>query len=129
MQADTWRSGEPFSRPSHLYRLRSASQGTGCRFRKLFKVINEKIIVRAQRGDQQAFQQLVETYHGIVWRTARLLLRDAALTDDTVQEAWIDVWRGLPRLQHHQTFRSWLLTIVTNRCRMALRRSVPLTIS
>lgn len=92
-------------------------------------MINEDIIARAQRGDQQAFQQLVEAYHGIVWRTARILLRDSALTEDVVQEAWIDAWRGLPRLQNPHTLRSWLLTVVTNRCRMALRRSVPVTIS
>lgn len=92
-------------------------------------MIHENIIARAQKGDQQAFQQLVEAYHGIVWRTARVLLGDSALTEDIVQEAWIDVWRGLPRLQHYQTIRSWLLTVVTNRCRMALRRSTLVTVS
>lgn len=88
-------------------------------------MIEESIILRAQRGDSQAFQQIVEEYHGIAWRTARVLLGDSTLIEDVLQEAWIDVWRGLPRLQHRQTLRSWLLTVIANRCRMALRRTVP----
>jgi RNA polymerase sigma factor (sigma-70 family) len=92
-------------------------------------VIEESIILRAQRGDSQAFQQIVEEYHGITWRTARVLLGNSALTEDVLQEAWIDVWRGLPRLQNRQTIRSWLLTVIANRCRMALRRSAPAVVS
>ena len=68
-------------------------------------MINEATILRAQKGDQQAFQQLVEAYHSIIWRTARILLRDSALTEDIVQEAWIDIWKGLPRLQNTHTLR------------------------
>jgi RNA polymerase sigma factor (sigma-70 family) len=92
-------------------------------------MIEESIVLRAQRGDSQAFQQIFEEYHGIAWRTARVLLGDSALVEDALQEAWIDVWRGLPRLQHRQTIRSWLLTVIANRCRMALRRPVPAAVS
>jgi RNA polymerase sigma-70 factor (ECF subfamily) len=92
-------------------------------------VIDENIISRAQKGDTQAFQQIVEEYHGLLWRTARILLRNPTLTEDVLQEAWIDVWRGLPHLQKRQTLRSWLLTVVTNRCRMSLRRSAPASVS
>ncbi|GHO74062.1 RNA polymerase subunit sigma-24 [Ktedonobacter sp. SOSP1-85] len=92
-------------------------------------MIDETIILRAQKGDSRAFQQIVEKYHGLTWRTARVLLGNSTLVEDILQEAWIDVWRGLPRLQNRQTFRSWLLTVVANRCRMTFRRSVPMTVS
>ncbi len=93
------------------------------------KVIEENIIRSAQEGDSRAFQQIVEEYHAVTWRTARILLRNSHLTEDVLQEAWIDIWRGLPRLQNHQTLRSWLLTVVANRCRMTLRRSALATVS
>jgi RNA polymerase sigma factor (sigma-70 family) len=92
-------------------------------------VLHKTLIMQAQQGDQQAFQQIVEAFHGVVWRTVRILLKDATLTEDIVQEAWIDVWRGLPHLQHPHAFRSWLLIVVANRCRMASRRTVLATIS
>lgn len=92
-------------------------------------MIDKKIIFRAQRGDAQAFQRIVEEYHQLLWRTARILLRNPTLTEDVLQEAWIDIWKGLPRLQDYLTIRSWLLTVVANRCRMTLRRAAPVTVS
>jgi RNA polymerase sigma-70 factor (ECF subfamily) len=49
--------------------------------------------------------------------------------DDILQEAWIDVWKGLAKMQNPLTLRSWLLTVVANRCRMTLRRNALLTVS
>jgi len=92
-------------------------------------VIDKQVILRAQRGDTQAFQHIVEEHYEVSWRTAHILLRNGASTEDVLQEAWIDVWRGLPRLQHFQTLRSWVLTVVANRCRMTLRRSALMTVS
>jgi RNA polymerase sigma-70 factor (ECF subfamily) len=79
-------------------------------------------IRRAQSGDQAAFRQLVESYTWLVWRTAQALLPDRSLVEDVMQEAWIDVWRGLPGFERQRPFRPWLLTIVARRCWMAARR-------
>ncbi len=84
--------------------------------------LDERIIQHAQSGNQQAFQQLIEMYHPIAWRTARVLLPERTAIEDVMQEVWLDVWRGLPRFQRERQFRPWLLTIVANRCRMLLRR-------
>jgi RNA polymerase sigma-70 factor (ECF subfamily) len=109
--------------------MRSASYRKVVPIQKVSKVIEKNIILRAQRGDARAFQQIVEEYHRLLWRTARILLRDPTLTDDVLQEAWIDIWKGLPRIQNHLTIRAWLLTVVANRCRMTLRRTTPTTVS
>jgi RNA polymerase sigma-70 factor (ECF subfamily) len=109
--------------------MRSASYRKVVPIQKVSKVIEKNIIFRAQRGDARAFQQIVEEYHRLLWRTARILLRDLTLTDDVLQEAWIDIWKGLPRIQNYLTIRAWLLTVVANRCRMTLRRTTPTTIS
>lgn len=95
----------------------------------MFKVIDETIILRAQRGDARAFQSIVEEYHGVTWRIARVFLRNPTLVEDVLQEVWLDAWRGLPHLHKRQTLRSWLLTIVANRCRMILRRAALPTVS
>lgn len=80
------------------------------------------IIQRAQMGDQLAFQQLIEAYNAVAWRTAQVLLPHRAPVEDVMQEVWLDVWRGLSRFQRGRPFRPWLLTIVANRCRMTTRR-------
>ncbi len=84
--------------------------------------MHDDLIRRAQMGDQRAFQQLVESYSDIAWRTARVLLANHVLAEDVLQEAWVDVWRGLPHFQQNRPFRPWLLTIIANRCRMTIRR-------
>jgi len=80
------------------------------------------VITRASQGDALAFQRLVERYADLVSRLARTLLADPALAEDAAQEAWVDVWRSLPRFDTAQPFRPWLLTVVANRCRKAVRR-------
>jgi RNA polymerase sigma factor (sigma-70 family) len=88
------------------------------------RVEESSVIRRAQTGDQRAFQQLVETHHALVWRTARALLGDAAAAEEVEQEAWLDVWRGLPAFQVDRPFHPWLLTVVVNRSRKHARRQV-----
>lgn len=80
------------------------------------------LITHASQGDALAFQRLVERYADLVSRLARTLLADRALAEDAAQEAWVDVWRSLPRFDTGQPFRPWLLTVVANRCRKAVRR-------
>lgn len=82
----------------------------------------DELIARAQRGDNEAFRQLVEAYSDVAWRTGRVLLRDRQMAEDAVQEAWLDLWRSFERFSLDRPFRPWLLTLVANRCRMAARR-------
>ena len=93
--------------------------------------MEDDLILQAQLGNTEAFRRLVVMHGDIAWRTARVLLRDAGRAEDAVQEAWLDAWRGLAGFQIHRAFRPWLLTLVANRCRMALRRrtltTVPIT--
>lgn len=86
----------------------------------------EDVIRRAQRGDQEAFQRLVESYAEVVWRTALVLLPSRTLAEQAIQEGWLDVWRGLSRYQPHRPFRPWLLTVIANRCRMEARNHDPI---
>jgi RNA polymerase sigma-70 factor (ECF subfamily) len=84
--------------------------------------MHEEMIRRAQQGDTVAFRALVEAYSPGAWRVAQILMTDRGNAEDALQEAWIDVWRGLPRYDTARPFRPWLLAIVGNRCHMLRRR-------
>ncbi len=56
-------------------------------------------------------------YGEIAFRTAYLILRDAAEADDTVQEAFVKAYYALPRFRDGALFRPWLLRIVANEAR------------
>ena len=78
----------------------------------------DDLIRRASAGDQAAFRELVQAYTPMTVLTARVLLSNRGDADDAVQEAWLDVWRGLPGFRVGLPFRPWLLAVVKNRCRM-----------
>jgi RNA polymerase sigma-70 factor (ECF subfamily) len=84
--------------------------------------MDDDLIARAQHGDQQAFEGLVDRYADIAWRTAWVLLADRTRAEDALQEAWLDLWRNLGRYGPDRPFRPWLLRIVANRCRSQARR-------
>ena len=87
--------------------------------------MEDELIRRAAKGDQQAFRKLVETYALVVERTAVAVAGDASIAEDGGQGAWLDAWRALPRFELGRPFRPWLLVIVANRARKQKRRFVP----
>lgn len=75
----------------------------------------------ARKGEEGAFNQLVELYRQAAERLAQQILRTEEAAADAVQEALIKAYRAMPRFQDGN-FRSWLLRIVTNTCYDHLRR-------
>jgi RNA polymerase sigma factor (sigma-70 family) len=67
-------------------------------------------VVRCQLGERRAFRDLIEQWqrplYGYVMRMAP---PDRA--DDIVQDVWLKVVRGLPRLRDPVAFPSWLFSI------------------
>lgn len=90
-------------------------------------MIEDDLVRRAQAGEQAAFRQLLDSYSTLTERTARVLLADRRDAEDAVQDAWLDAWRGLHTFQHGRPFRPWILTLVSNRCRMLARKAKPPT--
>ena len=72
---------------------------------------------RARRGDDTAFGGLVALHQEVAFRTAYLVLGDAAEAEDAAQEAFVKVHRSLGRFRDGEPFRPWLLAIVGNTAR------------
>ena len=87
---------------------------------------DELLVVRCQLGEREAFAELVRAWHDPVWTYVRRMLGPAD-ADDVVQEVWLAVLRGLPRLRQPGRFAPWLFTIarraVTNRLRAEYARA------
>jgi len=86
-------------------------------------VRDEAALIRAaQRGDQDAFEQLVRSYDQGVLRLAMNLLRSPEDARDVYQEAFLRVYRNLHLFRFDCSFHTWLHRIVTNLCLDQLRR-------
>ena len=77
---------------------------------------NKYLITRARLGDRAALAQLVPRYQRKFLGHAYRLLRDAELARDAVQEGWIDILRGLHKLQDEGAFSAWAFRIITRKC-------------
>jgi RNA polymerase sigma-70 factor (ECF subfamily) len=82
----------------------------------------DSLIRAAQRGDQDAFAELVRTYDRSVLRLAMNLLRSPEDARDVYQEAFLRVFRSLDTFRFDCSFHTWLYRIVTNICLDHLRK-------
>src|SRR5678809_1371466 len=85
--------------------------------------VDEATVIRAvQRGDQDAFEQLVRAYDQSVLRLAMNLLRSPEDARDVYQEAFLRVYRNIHTFRFDCSFHTWLYRIVTNICLDQLRK-------
>jgi RNA polymerase sigma factor (sigma-70 family) len=75
---------------------------------------------RARDGDPDAYQVLVARYTAPAHRLA-YFLGAGGDAEDVVQEAFVKAYRALPRYRPGAPFRPWLLRIVANETKNAVR--------
>ena len=80
------------------------------------------LVQAAQRGDESAFELLLEPLLDHGYRLACAMLHDHSAAQDAVQEAAFRAWQKVAQLRDPDDMRPWFLTIVANQCR-TLRRS------
>lgn len=85
------------------------------------RLLGEYLVLQAQAGDRRAFEQLVRLWQGDLLRHARRLSDDAEQAGDIMQEAWLDIVRGLNRLQAPAAFPAWAWRIVSRKAAARVR--------
>jgi RNA polymerase sigma-70 factor (ECF subfamily) len=85
------------------------------------KDVEKKLIRRASKGCLDAFNQLVLCYQDMAYRHAYALLGDIDSAEDITQESFIKAFKSIRRF-HGDSFRAWLLKIVTNTAYDLLRQ-------
>lgn len=82
----------------------------------------QELAVAAQAGDRPAFERLIRSYKGSLYRLLRRYVADADDAYDLLQETFISAWIALRRYDPQQPFSRWLRTIALNKCRDHGRR-------
>jgi RNA polymerase sigma-70 factor (ECF subfamily) len=79
------------------------------------------LINSAQRGDVDAFNELVLHYQDLMYRIALRIVRDECIAEDAVQEAMIHAFRHIKSFRGGN-FKSWLARVTVNAVYDELRR-------
>jgi RNA polymerase sigma-70 factor, ECF subfamily len=80
------------------------------------------LIRRAQRGDEQAFAGLFNTYKKRVYSVCLSMTKDIAEAEDLTQEAFLQVFRSVGSFRGDSAFSTWLYRVTVNTVLMKLRR-------
>ena len=84
---------------------------------------DEALIALAARGEEPALAALYDRYGRVAYGLALRVLRDSALAEDAVQDAFLAVWRSAHRYMPERSKPStWILTFVHRRAVDLVRR-------
>jgi RNA polymerase sigma-70 factor (ECF subfamily) len=84
-------------------------------------VTTPHLLSRAQSGDGDAFQELIEPYRGELQVHCYRMLGSFQDAEDALQDTLLAAWRGIGGFEGRASIRTWLYRIATNRCLNALR--------
>lgn len=85
-------------------------------------VLTEFTAAGARNGDRRSFDLLYRQWQPKLTRFAVRLTRNPDAVVDIMQDSWVAIAKGLPRLNHTARFKAWAYRIVSNKCRDWIRR-------
>jgi RNA polymerase sigma factor (sigma-70 family) len=80
------------------------------------------LVIRAQSGDLETFGRIVRRFQDMACGYAYAILGDFHLAEDAAQEAFIQAYRDLPKLDEPAAFPGWFRRIVFKHCDRLVRR-------
>jgi RNA polymerase sigma-70 factor, ECF subfamily len=78
--------------------------------------LDPKIILAAQRGENEAIEMLVKHHQGYVYRLICRQVRNPSWAEDLTQDVFIRAFRSLHSLSEPHKFTAWLTRIALNVC-------------
>lgn len=84
------------------------------------EMTDDECVRAAVAGNGAAFARLVDRHSPACLRYARRMLGSREDAEDATQEAIVRAHRALARYDGRTSFRTWLMSILVNRCRTAL---------
>jgi len=86
---------------------------------------DRELLRQIAKSDTEAYRALFDRYAPTALALALRLVRHRPLAEESVQEAFFEVWRGADRYQESRgSVRAWIMTLVHNRAVDALRREL-----
>jgi len=76
--------------------------------------VERQLVIRAQQGDQDAFDQLALHITDRLYAVAYRILRHGPSAEDATQHALVSIWRQLPGLRDPDRFEAWAYRLLVH---------------
>ncbi len=80
------------------------------------------LVQRSQKGDRDAFSELVKRHQHLVYNVSYRFMRDAAQAEDMAQEAFLKAFRLLKGFRGDCSFTTWMYRVTSSVCLTELAR-------
>lgn len=90
---------------------------------KIRRVLDEYLVAAARAGDRRAFTDMYQRWQRKLLAHAWRLTGNDDMARDAVQAAWLEIARGLGRLEDERAFPAWAYRIVSRLCARAIDAS------
>jgi RNA polymerase sigma-70 factor (ECF subfamily) len=81
-----------------------------------------ELITRAQEGDPQACAAIFDLHRRRVYSTCLLMTKNVSDAEDMMQDAFIQIFRGLRTFRGDSAFSTWIYRVVVNTVLMTRRK-------
>ncbi len=72
-----------------------------------------ELVIKVQKGDMKAFEQLFDLYKHKALRTIYSMTRDKDVSEDIVQEVFVSCYTSIRDLQNPEYFKTWFYRVLT----------------
>lgn len=80
------------------------------------------LLKRAQRGSEEAFEALIESYENGIYRTCLRMMGENQAALDACQETFIKLYRYVGTFKGDSAFSTWVYRVTSNVCLDELRK-------
>ncbi|WP_221566528.1 sigma-70 family RNA polymerase sigma factor [Alkalihalobacillus sp. TS-13] len=84
--------------------------------------MGEELVKRAQRGDEDAFTEIIHTHKKLLYHVAYRYLHNEHDALEAIQETTFKAYRSIGKLKDPSLAKAWLLRILTNYCLNEVRK-------
>jgi len=81
----------------------------------LSDIENQLLVMDAQDGDAEAMEKLVRRWQKKLWQYVFRLTSDVHAAWDITQQCWLEIIKGLKKLNDPACFKAWAYRIATNK--------------
>ena len=82
----------------------------------------QEFILSLQKGDPQAFKQLVETWQNMVYNTVLSIVQDIQEAEDVSQEVFIQVYQSVKNFRGDAKLSTWIYRVAVTKALDAERK-------
>lgn len=77
---------------------------------------DEILVIKAQKGDKEAFTMLIQKYKKEMYCIARTRLDNEVDIDDAIQETLYKAYTNIKKVKEPKYFKTWIIRILYNNC-------------